>query len=397
MPALNARLTHVEGTTVNRKKVMLVFGTRPEAVKMAPLAQALRSVEWCEPIVAVTAQHREMLDQVMELFEVNADYDLNMLTPGQTLTDVTVKALNGLGPIIESVQPDAVVVQGDTTTTFAGALAAFYRQVPVVHMEAGLRTDDPYSPFPEEINRRLTTQLSTLHLAATPTSCANLVRDGVARDKIVITGNTVIDALHWAVDRVPAYDSDVLDRLDATNRKILLVTAHRRESWGEPMRNVGLALADLATKFPELEIVFPIHRNPLVRDAIMPAIDGLANVTVMEPLAYGAFSRIMARSTVVLTDSGGVQEEAPSLGKPVLVLRETTERPEAVSAGTAKLIGTDRTRIVDEVSALLTDPVAFAAMANAVNPYGDGKASERTIAAIGHMFGLNQRPAEFEG
>ena len=213
----------------------------------------------------------------------------------------------------------------------------------------------------------------------------------------MVTGNTVIDALHWAVDRAPSYDSEVLDRLDATGRKILLVTAHRRESWGEPMRNVGLALADLAAKFADLEIVFPIHRNPLVRDAIMPTIDGLANVTVLEPLAYGAFSRIMARSHIVLTDSGGVQEEAPSLGKPVLVLRETTERPEAVKAGTAKLIGTDRTRIVDEVSTLLTDPTAFAAMANAVNPYGDGKASERTIAAIGHMFGFNERPTEFEG
>ena len=376
---------------------MLIFGTRPEAVKMAPLAQAMAKVPWCKPVVAVTAQHREMLDQVMELFELTADYDLNMLTPGQTLTDVTVKALGGLGPILEEVKPDAVVVQGDTTTTFAGALAAFYRQIPVVHMEAGLRTDNPYSPFPEEINRRLATQLATLHLAATPTSCENLLRDGIARDKVLVTGNTVIDALHWAVDRAPSYDSDVLDRIDQSGRQVLLVTAHRRESWGEPMRNIGLALADLAAKFTDLEIVFPIHRNPLVRDAIMPSIEGFDNVTVIEPLAYGAFSRLIARSSIVLTDSGGVQEEAPSLGKPVLVLRETTERPEAVKAGTARLIGTDRSRIVDEVSMLLTDSDAYAAMANAVNPYGDGKASQRTIDAMAHMFGMGPRPTEFLG
>ena len=376
---------------------MLVFGTRPEAVKMAPLARALRNVEWCEPIIAVTAQHREMLDQVMELFELRADHDLDMLTPGQTLTDVTVKALTGLGPIMEAEKPDAVVVQGDTTTTFAGALAAFYRQIPVVHMEAGLRTDDPYSPFPEEINRRLATQLTTLHLAATSTSCANLVRDGVPRNRVVITGNTVIDALQWVVDRKPAYDDVSLDRIEVSGDPVLLVTAHRRESWGEPMRAIGLALADLAVKYPTLEIVFPIHRNPLVRDAIMPSVAGLANVTVIEPLAYGAFSRLMARATVVLTDSGGVQEEAPSLGKPVLVLRDTTERPEAVDAGTAKLIGTDRVRITLEVSKLLDDEAAYAAMANAVNPYGDGRASSRTIAAIACMFGLGPAPVEFAG
>lgn len=376
---------------------MLVFGTRPEAVKMAPLALALRDVPWCRPIIAVTAQHREMLDQVMDLFGVRADHDLDMLTPGQTLTDVTVKALSGLGPIMEAEKPDAVVVQGDTTTTFAGALAAFYRQIPVVHMEAGLRTDDAYSPYPEEINRRLTTQLTALHLAATPTSCSNLERDGIKRDKIVVTGNTVIDALHWAVGRQPEYGSTELDAIDASGRRVLLVTAHRRESWGEGMRAIGLALADIATLHPELEIVFPIHRNPLVRDAILPAVEGKANVTIIEPLGYGAFSRLMHRSTLVLTDSGGVQEEAPSLGKPVLVLRDTTERPEAVAAGTAKLVGTDRVRIVEQVHRLLTDPSAYNSMANAVNPYGDGNAAQRTIDAIGHMFGRNDRPDEFLG
>jgi UDP-N-acetylglucosamine 2-epimerase (non-hydrolysing) len=380
-----------------KKKIMLVFGTRPEAVKMAPLALALRDVDWCEPIVAVTAQHREMLDPVMELFGISADYDLDMLTPGQTLTDVTTKALNGLGPIMEAVKPDCVVVQGDTTTTFAGALAAFYRQIPVVHMEAGLRTDDPLSPFPEEINRRLTTQLTTLHLAATPTSAANLWRDGIKREHICITGNTVIEALHWAVDRKPAYDNAQLEAIDASGRKVLLVTAHRRESWGEGMRQIGIALRTIAERYPELEIVFPIHKNPLVRDSIVPAVAGLANVTILEPLAYGAFSRIMNRATIVLTDSGGVQEEAPSLGKPVLVMRDTTERPEAVAAGTARLIGTDANRIVSAVTELLDDPAAFALMANAVNPYGDGLASQRTIEAMAHLFGLGQRPADFNG
>jgi UDP-N-acetylglucosamine 2-epimerase (non-hydrolysing) len=380
-----------------KKKIMMVFGTRPEAVKMAPLALALRNVDWCEPIIAVTAQHREMLDQVMELFGLRADYDLDMLTPGQTLTDVTTKALNGLGPIMEAVKPDCVVVQGDTTTTFAGALAAFYRQIPVVHMEAGLRTDDPLSPFPEEINRRLTTQLTTLHLAATPTSAANLWRDGIKREHICITGNTVIDALHWAVDRKPAYDNTQLEAIDDSGRKVLLVTAHRRESWGEGMRQIGMALRTIAERYPDLEIVFPIHKNPLVRDSIVPAVAGLANVTILEPLAYGAFSRIMNRATIVLTDSGGVQEEAPSLGKPVLVMRDTTERPEAVAAGTARLIGTDADRIVSAVTELLDDPAAFALMANAVNPYGDGRASQRTIEAMAHLFGLGQRPVDFNG
>jgi UDP-N-acetylglucosamine 2-epimerase (non-hydrolysing) len=380
-----------------KKKIMMVFGTRPEAVKMAPLALALRNVDWCEPIIAVTAQHREMLDQVMELFGLRADYDLDMLTPGQTLTDVTTKALNGLGPIMEAVKPDCVVVQGDTTTTFAGALAAFYRQIPVVHMEAGLRTDDPLSPFPEEINRRLTTQLTTLHLAATPTSAANLWRDGIKREHICITGNTVIDALHWAVDRKPAYDNTQLEAIDDSGRKVLLVTAHRRESWGEGMRQIGMALRTIAEGYPDLEIVFPIHKNPLVRDSIVPAVAGLPNVTILEPLAYGAFSRIMNRATIVLTDSGGVQEEAPSLGKPVLVMRDTTERPEAVAAGTARLIGTDANRIVSAVTELLESPAALALMANAVNPYGDGLASQRTIEAMAHLFGLGQRPADFNG
>jgi UDP-N-acetylglucosamine 2-epimerase (non-hydrolysing) len=380
-----------------KKKVMLVFGTRPEAVKMAPLALALHNADWCECVIAVTAQHREMLDQVMELFGLRSDYDLNMLTPDQTLTDVTTRALNGLGPIMEAEKPDCVVVQGDTTTTFAGALAAFYCQIPVVHVEAGLRTDDPLSPFPEEINRRLTTQLTTLHLAATPSSAANLLRDGVKPERISITGNTVIDALRWAIARKPAYDNERLEAIDSGGRRILLVTAHRRESWGEGMQHIGLALRSIAERYSDLEIVFPIHKNPLVRQAIVPLVAGFPNVTIVEPLGYGAFSRIFNRATIVLTDSGGVQEEAPSLGKPVLVMRDTTERPEAVAAGTARLVGTDTSLIVAAVSELLDDPAAFASMAHAVNPYGDGQAVGRCVQAIAHLFGLGARPTDFTG
>ena len=377
------------------KRVLLVFGTRPEAVKMAPLVRALAADGRCEPIVAVTAQHREMLDQVLTLFEIAPTYDLNMLAPGQTLTDIAVKALVGLGPVLESCQPDAVVVQGDTSTTFAGALAAFYRQIPVVHLEAGLRTNDRYSPFPEEINRRLTTQLTTLHLAATSSAAANLARENVAMDAVVITGNTVIDALHWAVLHPSEYSDRRLEAIDSGTSPILLVTAHRRESWGEGMRSIGAALADIAQRHPHVMIVFPIHLNPLVRDAIIPAVAQLPNVVIVEPLAYGEFCRLLARSTVVLTDSGGVQEEAPSLGKPVLVMRDTTERPEAVAAGAARLVGTDTARIADAVSRLLTDPSAYAAMANITSPYGDGRAAHRSVHAIAQLFGIGERSENF--
>lgn len=377
--------------------VMVVFGTRPEAVKLAPLIRAMADTPWCRPRVTVTAQHREMLDQVLALFGIEPDHDLDILRPGQTLTDISLRALAGLSPLVEAERPAAVVVQGDTTTTFIGALAAFYHRVPVVHVEAGLRTDNPYSPYPEEINRRLTTQLTSLHLAATPQSRANLTRDGIDPERIAVTGNTVIDALRWAVEQRAPYGDERLDRVDASGRQVLLVTAHRREAWAEGMRSIGLALADVAEAEPELEVVFPIHRNPIVRDAILPAIEDRPNVTVLEPLAYGAFARLMNRATVVLTDSGGVQEEAPSLGKPVLVMRDTTERPEAVSAGTAKLVGTRRDAIVTEVLTLLRDKRAYARMANAVNPYGDGRAVERCLAAIGAELGFGERLTDFGG
>ena len=381
--------------TLSPKRVMVVFGTRPEAIKVAPLIQALAAAPWSRPVVAVTAQHRRILDQVLDLFTIRHNYDLDIMRSGQTLTDVTVGALDGLGPALADADPDLVVVQGDTTTTFAAALASFYRRVPVVHLEAGLRTGDVLSPYPEEMNRRLTSQLASLHLAPTPTARASLLAEGVKPDSVVVTGNTVIDALHWTVGRRVPYRDQELAALDTDPRKVLLVTAHRRESWGEPMTAIGAALADLARSEPDLLIVLPIHPNPRVRQALLPAVTGLDNVLVVEPLAYGEFARLLNRATIVLTDSGGVQEEAPSLGKPVLVMRDTTERPEAVAAGTAQLVGTDHDQILAGVRRLLHDPAQYAAMANAVNPYGDGQAAERSCQAIAQFLGLDAMVSEF--
>jgi UDP-N-acetylglucosamine 2-epimerase (non-hydrolysing) len=383
--------------TASKKRVMLIFGTRPEAIKMAPLAVALRDQPWCELHVCITGQHREMLDQVMSFFGLTATDDLALLSPGQTLSQLTGRAITALEPVMAARQPDAVVVQGDTTSTFIGALSAFYHQVPVVHLEAGLRTDNPTSPFPEEINRRLTGQLSTLHLAATGQARANLLRDGVSAADITVTGNTVIDALQLAVQRNEPYADVALEAIHASEKKIVLITAHRRESWGEGMASIGRAIAQLAMLHPSVEFVFPIHKNPLVRDAIIPIVSMHRNVTVVEPLAYGEFSRLLNRSYIVLTDSGGVQEEAPSLGKPVLVMRDTTERPEAVQAGTAKLVGTDEELIIKEVSTLLDDQHAYDAVSHSHNPYGDGKAVDRCVAAIAEMLGVGLRIPEFEG
>ena len=377
---------------VAAKRVMIVYGTRPEAVKLAPLVLALAGSGDVEPYVVVTAQHRVMLDQVNDLFGIAPDADLDILRERQTLTDVTLRALAGLSPLVEQARPDAVVVQGDTATTFAGALAAFYHRVPVVHLEAGLRTHDRYSPYPEEANRQLTSRLTTLHLAPTPRSRDNLLAEGVPPADVIVTGNTVIDALLHVVDRpgppLPA-------GLDADPRRILLVTTHRRESWGEPMRGIGRALARLAGADPSLLVVVPAHRNPVVREALLPAVAGHGNVVVTEPLPYGLFARLMSRAHVILTDSGGMQEEGPSLGKPVLVMRETTERPEAIEAGTARLVGTDEDAIVKAVTELLTDTAVYDRMANAVNPYGDGQATRRCVAAIGHLLGLGDRAEDF--
>lgn len=378
-----------------RHRVMAIFGTRPEAIKVAPVVGALERSPDFEPIVVVTGQHREMLAQVLELFSITPHHDLDLCRPGQTLTSVTTGALDGLTGLLEAERPEAVVVQGDTTTTFAGALAAFYQQIPVVHLEAGLRTGLRYSPFPEEINRCLTTRLASLHLAPTLGNKSNLVAENVDPDSIVVTGNTVIDAL-LDVSRMPGdYGDPALAGLDGDPRRVILVTAHRRESWGEGHAAIGRAVAEIAQTEPDVLVVFPIHRNPLVREMIAPSLEGLDNVLLTEPLAYHGLVKLMQRSELILTDSGGIQEEGPSLGKPVLVTRDTTERPEAVAAGTVRLVGTDEAQIVGAVRTLLHDPDQYASMANAVNPYGDGRAAERTLGALRHLLDGAARPDEF--
>jgi UDP-N-acetylglucosamine 2-epimerase (non-hydrolysing) len=376
------------------RKVLVVYGTRPEAIKMAPLIHALGSSRHCTPIVAVTGQHREMLDQVNRLFEIHPKHDLNIITQAQTLETVTARVLAGVASVIEAEAPAAIVVQGDTTTCFAAALAAFYRKIPLIHLEAGLRTGERDNPFPEEINRRLTTQLAALHLAPTSTSKANLLNDGVAEKDIVVTGNTVIDALLHVSGRNNQTENQDLQRI--IGRRSILVTAHRRESWGEPMAQTARAIARLAQKFPEIVFLLPAHLNPAVREVLLPPLQGLDNVLITQPLDYGDFVKAMRDCSIVLTDSGGVQEEAPTFGKPVLVMRETTERPEAVAAGTVRLVGTDEDRIVSEVTELLTDRRAYQAMAHAVNPYGDGQAAMRSVQAIEHFFALGERPNEFD-
>jgi UDP-N-acetylglucosamine 2-epimerase (non-hydrolysing) len=376
------------------RRIMVVYGTRPEAIKIAPLVMSLASSEHFEPVVVVTAQHRELLDQVNGIFGIEPDHDLGVLRPGQTLTEITTKAAAGLDELLTKLQPDAVVVQGDTTTTLVGALTSFYRRIPVVHLEAGLRTGDRTSPFPEEINRRITTQLADLHLAPTHSSRDNLVAEDVPAKDIVVTGNTVIDALLQASLADGTFEEPRLRSLP-DDRPVLVVTAHRRESWNGGIEAIGRALSRLADQERSLHIVFPVHPNPVVRGAVLPHLADRHNVVVTEPLAYGDFARLLRRAHVVLTDSGGIQEEAPSLGTPVLVTRDTTERPEAIEAGTADLVGTDEGRIVTAVQTLVRSPEAHRRMANAVNPYGDGRAAERAVAALAHLFGLGPRPEPF--
>jgi UDP-N-acetylglucosamine 2-epimerase (non-hydrolysing) len=377
------------------RRVMTVVGTRPEAIKLAPLILALSDRPGWEPVVVATAQHREMLDQVFDTFGIRADHDLDLQRPRQTLSEITTRAVAGLDPILAGRRPDLLVVQGDTTTSFAAALVAFYHRVPVGHVEAGLRTGDPLSPYPEEVNRRLTTQLTALHLAPTPVSVANLEREGVDPATILCTGNTVIDALQAAVDLAPDYGDAALDALDATPGRVVLVTVHRRESWGAPNAAGGRALARTAASHPDVTIVVPLHPNPAVRDVILPALGHAPNVVVVDPLPYGGFARLIDRSDLVVTDSGGIQEEAPSRGKPVLVLRDTTERPEAVAAGTVELIGTDEEHVTARIEALLGDTALYERMARAVNPYGDGRATERILAGFRWWFGDGPRPAPF--
>ncbi|MHA7156270.1 non-hydrolyzing UDP-N-acetylglucosamine 2-epimerase [Arthrobacter sp. TMN-50] len=375
--------------------IMPIYGTRPEAIKMAPIVKALDESELFDCVVTVTGQHRAMLDQVNDLFGISPDHDLNIIQQRQTLTSIMTKTIDGLDQLFTKSKPDAVIVQGDTTTSTAAAIAAFYHGIPVVHVEAGLRSGDLFSPFPEEANRKITSQIASLHLAPTSISRDNLLAENIPIKDIVVTGNTVIDALLETVKKQVPFVDPQLEKLALSGRNILLVTTHRRENQGEAMRGVGRAIARIAESEPELMIVLPVHKNPAVREAVLPALEGKPNVVVTEPLAYGEFTRLLSLAHIVLTDSGGVQEEAPSLGKPVLVMRENTERPEAVDAGTVRLIGTDENRIVFEVSRLLNDANAFSEMANAVNPYGDGGAAGRSVAAIAQLFDCGTRISEF--
>ena len=380
---------------MKKVKVMTVFGTRPEAIKMAPLVKELEKREEVESIVAVTAQHRQMLDQVLEIFDITPDYDLNIMKDRQTLVDITTRATSGLYEVISQAKPDIVLVHGDTTTTFAGALAAFYNQTAVGHVEAGLRTYDKYSPFPEEMNRKLTGAISELHFSPTVNNKNNLLKENVSEDKIFITGNTVIDALKTTVRS--DYELTSVSGIDF-GKKVIVVTAHRRENLGEPLKNICTALRRLAVDFSdEVEIIYPMHMNPAVRETATGILGGLSNVHLIEPVDVTELHNLMDRSYMIMTDSGGLQEEAPSLGKPVLVLRNETERPEAVAAGTVKLAGVDEEVIYSMGKELLTDKEAYEKMAKAVNPYGDGNASARTVDAILYHFGvISERPEDYK-
>lgn len=377
------------------KRVMLVYGTRPEAIKMAPVIFELKRSAQLTPVVVLTGQHRSMLEQVNHDFHISPDHDLEIMEPGQTLQHITVRTLEGVSELLRAERPDVVLVQGDTTSAFSAALAAFYEQIPVAHLEAGLRTGDMYSPYPEETNRRLITRLASLHLAPTPVSRENLLREDVDDRSVVVTGNTIIDALLWTVRQARPFSNPRLQAIEQSGAPMLLVTAHRRESWGEPMQLVSKALAEISLQMPELQIVLPVHPNPVVRASLLPQLRG-PNVTILEPLPYLEFARLMAISSIVLTDSGGVQEEAPSLGKPVLVMRDSTERPEGIAAGTARLVGTSPTDIIDAVETLLREPDAYQAMAKAINPYGDGRAAGRTVEALTFFLKQGPAPSDFE-
>ncbi len=361
-------------------KVLVVFGTRPEAIKMAPVIKELKQVEDINTVVLVTAQHREMLDQVLQLFKITPDYDLDLMREKQDLHSITAGVLTGVREVLDKEKPDLVVVHGDTTTTFAASLAAFYARIPVAHVEAGLRTYNKYSPFPEEINRSLTARMADLHFAPTDINRENLLRESIGDLRIWVTGNTVIDALMQTVR--PNYEFG--PELSGVNfdRRLLLVTTHRRENWGSRMQQIYQALIDLIDKVKDIEAIFPVHKNPVVREVAEAMLGGRKRIHLIEPLDYEPFANLMNRSYLILTDSGGLQEEAPSLGKPVLVLRDNTERPEAVKAGTVKLVGTNRDRVYGEALNLLSNEVEYHKMARAINPYGDGKASSRIVKVI---------------
>lgn len=367
-------------------KVVTAFGTRPEAIKMAPLVHALKNDDAIDLTVAVTAQHREMLDQVLELFEITPDYDLNIMSQGQSLTDILSRVMYGMENVLQEVQPDIVLVHGDTSTTFGTALAAFYKQVRVGHVEAGLRTWNKYSPFPEEMNRKLTCAISDLNFAPTETNKNNLLAEGVKDSSIVLTGNTVIDALLMTTKKQYSFEGTELEKVDFENKRIILVTCHRRENWGEPMKNIFSAIRKVLEEYPDVEAVFPMHLNPMVRELARDVLGDVSSAHLIEPLEYLPFSKLMDKCHLILSDSGGIQEEAPALGKPVLVLRDTTERPEAVEAGTVKLAGNDFDSVYSLTRQLLDNKELYNRMSRARNPYGDGYASEKIVEGIKKYF-----------
>lgn len=382
---------------MNKVKVMTVFGTRPEAIKMAPLALELAKRPEFEAVCCVTAQHREMLDSVLDIFGLRPDYDLNVMEPQQTLSTITSKCLNGMDGVLEAAKPDLVLVHGDTSTTFAGALAAFYHKIPVGHVEAGLRTYDKWSPFPEEINRKLVGAIADLHFCPTVSNRNNLAQENIT-NSVFLTGNTVIDALQTTVVKDFHFSDVDLNRLDYINQKVILVTCHRRENYGQPMTNIMTALRRVADTFPETELVYPVHLSPVVQEAAHKYLDNHPRIHLIAPLSVDEMHNLMARCHLVMTDSGGLQEEAPALGKPVLVLRRETERPEAVAAGTVRLAGVEEETIFQMAAQLLSNREEYDKMAHAANPYGDGRACCRIADAVAWHFGLRETPPEeFEG
>ena len=377
-------------------KVMSVFGTRPEAIKMAPLVKELASREHFESLCCLTGQHREMLDSVMEIFRLKGDYDLNIMQKQQTLSSITTRAILGMENVLQEAKPDLILVHGDTSTTFAGALAAFYRQIPVGHVEAGLRTYDKYSPFPEEMNRTLVGDIAELHFSPTPANAENLEKEAI-KGTVFITGNTVIDAMKTTVREDYRFATPILNELDFQNRRVIVLTCHRRENYGKPMHDILSAVRKLVQAHPEVEVVYPVHLSPAVQECAKRNLGDLSRVHLIEPLDVNEMHNLMARSYMIMTDSGGLQEEAPAMGKPVLVLRRETERPEAIAAGTVKLAGVDKADIIRLASELLEDENVYQSMARAVNPYGDGTACARIAEAIKWHFGFRQdRPEDFK-
>ena len=383
-------------TTMKKVKVMAVFGTRPEAIKMCPLVLELKKYENIEPIVCVTAQHREMLDQVLDVFGIKPDYDLDIMKTRQSLAGITTRVLEGMEDVLKKEKPDIVLVHGDTSTSFVAALAAFYEQIPVGHVEAGLRTYDIYSPFPEEMNRQLTGRIAELHFSPTQRNYDNLIKENVDAEKIYITGNTVIDALKTTVKDNYEFENECLKNIDFENKRVIVVTAHRRENLGKPLQDICTAIAEIVDEYPDTEVIYPVHLNPAVREVAWGILGEKDRVHLIDPLDVMELHNAIARSFMVMTDSGGIQEEAPALAKPVLVLRRETERPEAVTAGTVKIAGVDKDVIKKLAKELLDDPAEYAKMAQAANPYGDGEASRRTCEAILYAFGVSdKKPDKF--